>query len=436
LTVDFPPLNGKILTKRHWFLSKNWEFCMFIHRNLEKKLKKALKRSPVVLLTGARQTGKTTLIKTLCNEKNYSYVTFDNVVYLAAAQNDPIGFISDLEKPTILDEVQRVPELFLSIKNYVDQNRSPGIFALTGSANPLLIPKLGDSLAGRMEILELYPFSQGELEKKHETFIDNLFSAQIPKLTTSKLSKELLYKKLIKGGYPPVQQIDTQDRDAWFNSYLATILQRDVKDLAQIEGLTQLPNLLQLIATRTSSMLNVAELSRSSGIPTTTLNRYITLLKTLFLITLQQPWHANLSKRLVKSPKVYIADSGLLLHLLKADENRLATEPKIFGKAFENFIVTELLKQVSWNKNLINLFHYRTTTGIEVDIVLENIAGQVVGIEIKGNQTCKVNDFKGLKHLQETVGKNFVAGIVLYTGDQKIPFGNNLWAVPVSSLWG
>lgn len=405
----------------------------FIERNISEKLKKGLKRSPVVLLTGARQTGKTTLVKKL--SKDYSYITFDDIRYLSAAKNDPVGFISNLETPAILDEIQRAPELLLQIKKVVDEDRKPGMFILTGSANPLLIPKLGDSLAGRMEIIELYPLSQGEIEGKKENFIDNLFSHTFNKTKTVSYSNKDLCNKLVIGGYPPVQHFDNEDLAAWFNSYLITILQRDVQDLAKIEGLTQLPNLLSLIATRSSTLLNVAELSRSSGISSTTLHRYLTLLKSLYMVTSLQPWSTNLSKRLVKSPKIYLMDTGILLYLLRANTNKLLTDKNLFGKTIENFVITELLKQASWSQLDIKIFGYRTQTGIEVDAILEDNSGRIIGIEIKGNETVSSNDFKGLKHLHETVGDNFINGIVLYTGKEIIPFGKNLWAIPVNYLW-
>lgn len=408
---------------------------LFIQRNINEKLKKALKRSPVVLLTGARQTGKTTLMKQLCKDQDYSYVTFDDLRYLSAAKSDPIGFISNLKKPVVLDEIQRVPELFLVIKTVVDENRKPGMFVLTGSANPLLIPRLGDSLVGRMEILELFPLSQGELHGVKETFIDGLFSDDSYGLKLKTSSKEDFCRKLITGGYPLVQNLDSEGMYAWFNSYLTTILQRDVKDLARIEGITQLPNLLNLIATRVGGLLNVSELSRSSGISSSTLHRYLTLLETLFMIAFLQPWSVNLGKRLVKSPKVYLIDSGILLHLLRVDKTKLFSDTNIFGKALENFVIMELLKQATWSKLDVKIFNYRTQTGIEVDAILEDSSGRVVGIEIKGSETVSSNDFKGLQQLQKIIGKAFVKGIVLYNGNERVPFGNNLWAIPINSLW-
>ena len=406
-----------------------------IKRNIQEKLEEALLRSPVVLLTGARQTGKTTLMKQIGQEKNYTYVSFDDIRFLSAAKNDPIGFIAGLKKPVILDEVQRVPEIFLAIKQDVDENRTPGMYILTGSANPLLIPKLGDSLAGRMEIFTLYPLSQGELAGIKEKFIDTIFNNQLPTSSTV-LPKEELYEKMSKGGYPLVQDFDESGRESWFNGYIVTILQRDVKDISNITGISDLPLVLHLLATRVANLLNVAELSRATQIPVSTLDRYLTLLQTVYLIHLQQPWFANLGNRLVRAPKINFVDTGLLSFQLgiHVHENSII-EGRMIGPILENFVVGELYKQMGWSSMRVKLYHFRTAQGFEVDVVLENAAGQIVCIEIKKSSTVIAEDFKGLKYIQELTGNKFVAGIVLYTGTEHIPFGQKLFALPIQSLW-
>jgi len=403
-------------------------------RNITSKIQKALARSPVVLVTGARQSGKTTLMKQIGQERDYSYISFDDVRYLSAAKSDPIGFIAGLKKPVILDEVQRVPEIFLAIKQDVDQHRIPGRYALTGSANPLLIPRLGDSLAGRMEILELFPLSRGEIEGRQETFIEWLFSSEALKVVMP-TTKQDFYHTIITGGYPPVQNLNQEDRDAWFSSYITTILQRDVQDLANITGLTELPRLLQLLATRVGNVLNVADISRTSGIATSTLHRYLALLQTVFLLNLQLPWSSNIGKRLIKSPKPYLVDTGLLSFLLDLSVEKAFANPQLMGMVVENFVQAELLKQATWNMVRMHQYHMRTQTGVEIDIVLENVAGNLVGIEIKNSQTVSMSDFKGLVYLQEETKTLFHRGIVLYTGSEVIPFGVNLYALPINALW-
>jgi predicted AAA+ superfamily ATPase len=407
---------------------------MIFKRNITETLKRALKRSPVVLLTGARQTGKSTLIKEVCGEE-YTYVSLDDLRFLAQAKYDPIGFLAGLPKPLILDEVQRVPEIFLAIKQDIDINRVHGRYALTGSANPLLIPQLSDSLAGRMEILQLFPLSQGELNHRHERFIDRVFSTEQFFSAPPLISRVDLLKRIIVGGYPVIQGRDEQDRDAWFESYITTILQRDVKDLANIEGITKLPDLLRLLAARPSGMMNVAELSRTSGIATTTLHRYIVLLETLFLVYLQPAWSANLSKRLVKSPKSYLIDTGLLAFENGLQEQRLLAAGTLLGGILENFVVGELRKQMTWSDLRVRIYHYRTQNNSEVDIVLEDKAGRVVGIEVKASESITPRDSKGLRELQESLGDKFIRGIILYSGSQTIPISEQITALPITTLW-
>lgn len=399
-------------------------------RTITVKFEKAIKRSPVVLITGPRQSGKTTLVKSIC--KGYQYITFDDIRYLQAAKNDPLGFIQVLKKPVILDEIQRVPELFLSIKQDVDENRVNGAYVLTGSANPLLIPALGDSLAGRMEILKLLPLSQGELLGIEETFIDNIFKGLLPK--SQKYSQEQLYKAIEIGGYPSaVLAHDQEDRLAWFESYVTTMLERDVKDIAHIASITDLHLLLRLLATRASSLVNSAELSRSSGISVTTLKRYLTLLEIIFFVYFQPTWAANLGKRLVKSPKLFLIDTGLLSFLLGITLQQTITP--VFGQLVENFVINQLQKQATWSTHRVKAFHFRTTAGLEVDGILEDYAGAIVAFEIKNRITVSSADYKGLKVLQESVGNNFKMGIVFYNGAEIIPFGSQLYALPISSLW-
>jgi len=261
-----------------------------------------------------------------------------------------------------------------------------------------------------------------------------VFNNQQPK-NSEIISRNELYKKMGIGGYPLVQGVDYAGRESWFNSYVTTLLQRDVKDIAQIIGLTELPLLLNLLATRVGTLLNVSELSRTSGISSTTLHRYLILFETLFLIQFLPPWSSNLGKRLVKSPKVYLIDTGLLSFLLGMNLEQTGFEGRIIGPIVEHFVVGELRKQATWSQTRVKMFHFRTPTGIEVDIVLEDAAGNVIGIEVKNSNTVLAQDFKGLKYLAELTGNKFVQGIVLYVGSEHIPFGSKLCALPINSLW-
>jgi predicted AAA+ superfamily ATPase len=409
-----------------------------IYRNITLRLTEALSDSPVVLLNGARQTGKSTLTQWIASEIHSArYITLDDAGILAAIRHDPEGFISGLsEGNVVLDEVQRAPELFLAIKAAVDRNRRPGRFVLTGSANVMLLPRLSESLAGRMEIITLWPFSQGEKESIKEGFVDAIFEDTVFSQLKIKEGRDSIIQKIITGGYPEALYRKTAARQkAWFSSYITTILQRDVRDLANIEGLTIMPRLLSLLSARTASLVNFAEISRSIGLPQSTLKRYMTLLETTFLVQTLPAWFTNLSKRIVKAPKLILNDTGLIAHLIGLNEERMKTDAGIFGQLLENFVVMELRKQISWSRAQPQIFHYRTQTGREVDIILENADGKVVGIEVKASSTITGREFNGLRTLSEAIGKRFQRGIVLYTGPENIPFGPNLNALPVSYLW-
>lgn len=266
-------------------------------------------------------------------------------------------------------------------------------------------------------------------------FVDKLFEGRSLVYPKQELSKSDLYKKIITGGYPSVQGVDVEVEEAWMRSYLNLILQRDIKDLAQIEKITELPNILKLMAHRASNLLNVAEISRDAKMVAQTVHRYIALLQTIFLINLQQPWHYNLSLRFIKSSKLYLVDSGLLAYLLGLNLARALDDNYQVGKALENFITSELRKQISWSKIRPEMYHFRTSSGEEVDVVLEDRSGSLVGIEVKNSKKVTPEDFKGLKYLQEKTKKKFLKGIVLYSGQQIIPFGEGLLAVPIHALW-
>jgi len=370
--------------------------------------------------------------------ENRQYLTFDDPGILAAARHDPNGFIAGLNLPVTLDEIQYVPELFPVIKAAIDRNRRPGRFLLTGSANVMLLPKLSESLAGRMEILTLWPFSQGELREAREDFVEVLFSrshANWPGKRPPVSWGELL-ETMVAGGYPPaVARPNPARREAWFQSYVMTMLQRDIRDLANIADVTAIPRLLSVVAARAGNLLNFADLSRTMALPQTTLKRYFALLQGTFLLQLLRPWARNLGKRVIQTPKVYLNDSGLLAHALGGTVDRLKTEKSLAGAVLENFVLMELRKQSTWSKIRPGLFYWRTASGQEVDFVLEDRSGKVAGIEVKAAATVGSNDVRGLQALADAVGTNWTRGVVLYSGTEVIPFAANLHAVPLSRLW-
>jgi predicted AAA+ superfamily ATPase len=405
-------------------------------RNIENSVRAALTDTPVVLLNGARQTGKSTLAIKLAKSIPAEYITLDDATALSAAAFDPVGFSQNLSGTTVIDEVQKAPALFPAIKVLVDNDRRPGRFLLTGSANVMMLPKLSESLAGRMEMITLWPLSQGELHERKEGFIEKVFLQNLPSLKKTSSEDRNLIPRIITGGYPEiVQRVSPQRRRAWYASYITTLLQRDVRDLSNIEGLTDMPRLLTLLAGRVGGLLNMSELSRASGIPNTTLKRYLTLLETTYLLQPLPAWSRNLGKRLVKSPKIYLIDSGMVTHLTGQTVERLEQDPTFLGHLLETFVVNELRKQATWSDMQVSLFYLRTTTGKEVDLVLEDNQGRVVGIEVKASGSVQKKDFAGMDALTEACGTKFLRGIVLYGGDKVIPFGEKYYAMPVSAIW-
>lgn len=434
--VDNPPWHGELSSTKVSLYPKKRRDEMLYSRNIRFKLLEALEDNPVTLVVGAHQTGKTTLMKEIAKEKGYHFVTFDDIDYLASARNNPKSFIAEIPKPVIFDEIRRVPELFLPIKMELDSNRIPGQYLLTGSANPLLLPGMRDSMAGRMEMLEMYPLSQGEINNTFDNFIDIIWQHDsIAGLRCLKYSRKELFDLVMVGGYPLVQAQPQKKRDKWFKSYIKLILQKDILDLSQIEHIDSIPKLLRLIAARAGSLVNISELSRSLKIPATTVHRYITFLETLFIVLSLESWSSNFSTRVIKSSKVYMVDSGLLAQLLGVTAERALEEPDLMGSIMENFVVTELKKQASWSDTEVKLYYFRTTSGVEVDIVLERPDGKIIGIEVKTSGSVQPRDITGLKYLRDSVGDKWHRGIVLYTGSDSIPLDTKITALPMSALW-
>lgn len=406
-----------------------------ISRHATPRLLAGLRDTPVVYLQGARQTGKSTLVRIIAKQHHpATYLTLDTAAAFASSAEDPERFVMGLDRPVVIDEAQRAPALALAIKAAVDADRRPGQFLLTGSASVMSLSKLSESLAGRMELHTLWPFSQGELSGVRETFVDRVFAAKLlPPEATAECS---LIDRMCTGGYPEIQARKSPTRrEAWFDSYIDSILQRDVRDLVNIERLSEIPRLLALLASRVAQPVNFADLARTFAIPQTTLKRYMALMETTFLVRLLPAWFSNIGKRLTKAPKLLLVDTGLLTHLLEADANRLRRDRTLLGHVLENFVGMELIKQLGWSEKRCKLFHFRTESGAEVDLVLEDRAGRLVGIEVKCAASLQRQDFRGLETLAELSGRRFVRGVILYTGATTVPFGKTLHALPLSQLW-
>lgn len=403
-------------------------------RHLAAGLREALADTPVVLIHGARQVGKTTLARAVGGRER-THLSLDQTAVLSAAQSDPDGFIGGLRGPVFIDEVQRAPELFRVIKHEVDQDRSPGRFLLTGSANVMALPTLSESLAGRMEICRLWPLSQAEIESSSGNLMDVLFGDSPPSIVATDASRDL-WERVLRGGYPEaVERVKPERRRRWFESYTDTILQRDIRDLANIEKLGEMPLLLKLLAARSSGILKYVDLASSLNLSVSSVKRYVTLLEQIFIVRVVPAWTKGRSARLAKSPKVHIGDSGLAASYLGVDLARLGADGSVRGGLLETFVVLELLKLAEVAETRVDVYHFRTDSGREVDAVLESADGRVVGIEVKAAKAVSSSDFDGLRKLQEVAGRAFHRGVVLHDGDQVVPFGERLCAVPVGGLW-
>jgi predicted AAA+ superfamily ATPase len=403
-------------------------------RHLASILIESLEDSPVVLLNGARQTGKTTLALDLVKRGHLdNYLSFDDLTLMAAAQSDPTGFVNRLEGRTVIDEVQRVPEVFLPIKATVDRTGAKGLFLLTGSANVMVLPAISNALTGRLEIHTLAPLSQDELEGRTSRFLTNLLAEGKARWRPPKGSRHVL-QRVVRGGFPEALNRErARRRQAWYKGYLTTLVQRDLRDVAQIEGTVEMPRLLRLLAGRVGGLMSYAQISRDAGLPQSTLKRYLAHLQALFVLELLPAWSANVGRRLVKSPKTHLIDSGMAAHLLGLE--RLDPAHHMTGSLLETFVFGELRKQTSWNERPLDLFHFRTHSGSEVDFVVEAMDGTLGGVEVKLGAEARANDFNGLKVLRDLVGPRFRRGVVLYGGDRAVPFGERLEAVPLSCLW-
>ena len=414
---------------------------MMIERGLRAHVLRALATTPVVFVNGPRQAGKSTLTLALAAQDwPADYVTFDQATMLGAATANPEGFLRAYQRPLILDEVQMVPAIFRALKLIVDESRAfdrskaAGRFLLTGSASVMSLPQLSDALVGRMRVLTLYPLSALEIASGRGEFLSCLLQND---LQPGVFVTEVPVSEMMRSAtFPEIWDQSDSVRHDWFESYIATLLARDVRQLANIAKLATLPNLLKVLASRAGGLINEADIARSIGQNAVTTGNYRALLRTVFLTMDVKPWYRKMGKRLVKAPKGYLMDTSLLCHLLGLDLKRLqTTNPRVFGQVFENFVATELTKLLASSDETAELHHFRTSDGKEVDFVIERRDGKIAGIEAKARDSVQEDDFRGLKELRRQVGSDFVCGIVLYSGQHTVAFDDQMWAVPVSAMW-
>ena len=400
----------------------------------EHRVEEALSDTPVVLVTGPRRAGKTTLVRKM-GEAGRTYITLDDQTALEAARTDPSGFIRGLDR-AIIDEIQRAPDLLLAIKKTVDEDYRPGRFLLTGSANVLTLPRVADSLAGRMETLQMLPLSHAEIVGTRSTFLDRLFEGALEGDKQAIVGDDLVQLALT-GGFPEAIARDTERRrQDWARSYLTSVLTRDLRDIAEIEKLTELPKFVRLLAEHSGQLVNYSQLGSSINVSYKMGQRYVALLEQVFLVATLQPWFTNALKRIAKTPKLHFLDSGLLATARGLNFERVKANREVFGSLLETFVFSEVLKLMTASDLRLTPYHFRDQQMREVDIVLERDDGMIVGIEIKASATVKSGDFGGLRTLAEACKDRFAYGVVLYDSTDFVPFGDKLAAAPLSCLWG
>lgn len=385
---------------------------------------------------GARQVGKTTLVSDIAaHERPMAAFTLDDRATREAALADPTGFVADLPGPSFIDEIHRAPDLLLALKRAVDADTSPGRFVITGSANVLASRRIHDALPGRIDRVDMWPLAQSEIRGGTLNAIDELFAGRAPKVTGAPAGRVAFADIVAEGGYPEARVRPVgRRRDRWFANYVAGTLSRDLAELADVRRIDDAERLLRLLAAQSANLLSYRKVGARLDMHHDTVKGYVALLEQMFLVKRLPAWRPGIGAREAATPKLYVCDSGLLAHLLGADAQRIAEDGQVTGKLCETFVVGELLRHASWSEQQPRLYHYQRDRE-DVDVVLENNRGDIVGVEVKAAATLRASDWKWLKKLADVRGESFKAGIVVYAGEQTIPLGGRLWAVPYSGLW-
>jgi len=405
-------------------------------RSVRTLVHEALRDTRIVFVMGARQVGKSTLAREVAAANAITTVlTLDDQATREAALADPSGFIAGLSHPALIDEVQRAPDLLLAIKQDVDAHPDEaGRYLLTGSANVVTSRKVKDALTGRMDIVRLWPLSQTEIHERQGNVVDALLGGHPPLVTGAPVGRQAFASVAAAGGYPEARLRAGRRRERWFANYLETTLDRDLRDITDARRLDEAPRLLRYLAARSAGLLSYRNVAAGLDLNHETVKEYVGLLQTIFLVRVLPAWRPGIGSREVQAPKCHVVDAGLLAHLLGADEAGIAGDDQVTGRLLESFVVTEILKHVDWAVIGASAYHYRQRDD-EVDLVLENRAGDIAAVEVKAAASLRPKDWRPLEKLRDGRGERFKAGVVIYTGAQTLPLGDRLWAVPISGLW-
>jgi uncharacterized protein len=408
---------------------------MLIERQARVSIVEALGYSRVVLVLGARQVGKSTLTKQIASSVwPAEVITLDDQGSREAARDDPHGFVANLRGPALIDEVQLAPDLLYAIKQAVDEDPTPGRFLLTGSANILTAPKISESLAGRVRRVELWPLAQSEIHGSSRNFIDSLFAGEPPQVNGAPVGRDAFVEIVARGGYPAVRMLSERQRRDWYRDYVQGVLERDLRDIASVQKLSEMPRLIRLLAVHSAKLLDYRRLASDLELSDKTVSAYVELLRTIFLVHVLPAWRPGLRSRELHAPKIYLTDTGLLAQQLGANQRRIAEDDQLTGYVLETFCGMEILKHQGWATEDCTLRHYRVG-GDEIDILLEAQSGDLAAVEVKARASIRVGDWRVIKKLRDSRPDQFKAGVVLYAGSQTIPLGERIWAVPISGLW-
>ncbi|WP_296183039.1 ATP-binding protein [uncultured Mobiluncus sp.] len=408
-----------------------------IPRNARVLAEEILSDTPVLTVSGARQVGKSTLVSQLLENRSHRLLNLDNAATLQAAQTDPDGFVRQFPEGIVaIDEIQRVPALLRAIKAALDEDRRPGRFIVTGSSNLMNLKGAEESLAGRAETLRLRGFSRGERKGITEDFAANAWNPH-PQLPASDLERIDYLRMITESSFPEIAEATPRRRDRWVQAYVERVLTKDATDLYGIQYPDRLRVLLGKVASQGTSEFVAAHVSRELNIPERSVPGYLNALKNVFLIDVLPAWGTNLTRRVISKPKVFLQDPATAASLVGVDATSLEMQisSSFTGGLLESFVATELLKQREWSAIPFKLFHFRDSTGKEVDLVMESRGREIVGVEVKAAVSLQGKDFSGLRHLQKLAGEKFRCGILLYAGKESLPMGPGLWAMPISALW-